>query len=355
MSTTYRYTADADALTPGGAPADGGAPAAFVYTRIAGPTATRLEATLAALLHGDTVVYATGLAAFHALLVHTNPARLLVTGGYHGCLATARLFARSSGMQIVPFAAAPRAGDLVHLESPLNPDGTAGDIGAAAARAHAAGAWLSVDATLAPPPLQDPFALGADFVLHSATKYIGGHSDMLAGSLSVRSAAAAARLRGERTYLGATMGNLEAWLGLRSVKTMELRVARQSANGTALARWLAGERAVAGSLVQRTVAGVSHASLQDDPDGWIARQMPGGFGPVFSIVMRSEAMARTLPSGLVLWGHATSLGGVESLIEWRAMSDDTCPKTLLRLSTGVENVEDLKADLIQGLESVLDL
>lgn len=278
-----------------------------------------------------------------------------MTDGYHGCHATAAIFSRLTGMPVVPLDTPPQKGDLVHIETPINPDGTATNIQHYADAAHAVGAVLSVDATLAPPPLQDPFLHGADFVMHSATKYIGGHSDMLAGTISARDPAAAATLRTERMFLGATMGNMEAWLGLRSVKTLELRVMRQSRNATALVAWIAEQLRVEGSLVARTVRSVSHASLQEDKEGWIAKQMSGGWGPVFSVVMKNEAKAKTLPSGLLLWGHATSLGGVESLIEWRSMTDSRCSNCLLRLSTGVEDVEDLKADLVKALEAVVDL
>ena len=276
-----------------------------------------------------------------------------MTGGYHGCHKTAAIISRLTGMQILPLSTPPEAGDLVHVETPTNPDGTASDIGHYAALAHSVGALLSVDATLAPPPLQDPFLHGADFIMHSGSKYFGGHSDMLAGTLSVKCTETAMALMGERTYIGAAMGNMEAWLGLRSVKTLELRVVRASENATALARWVDGEMRTEGSVIQKAVGKVTHASLQDEP--WLKKQMPNGFGPVFSLRMTTEEMARHLPSKLVLWGHATSLGGVESLIEWRAMTDSGCDKALLRLSVGIENMEDLKNDLQRGFAAVAGL
>jgi len=344
VSTNFRYPSS---------PSLSG-PLSHVYSRHTAPSSTRLETTLAALLGGETVVYSSGLAAFHALLVNTNPKRLLITDGYHGCHGTAALFSKLTGMAILPLSTPPQEGDLVHIETPINPTGIAMDIGAYAERAHAVGALVSVDATFAPPPLQDPFAHGADYVMHSGSKYFGGHSDMLAGMLSVRSTAVAETLRGQRLYLGATMGNMEAWLGLRSLKTLELRVTRQSASSSVLAGWVQAQLTVEGSVVQQTVKEVTHASLQEGGE-WLPRQMPGGFGPVFSLVMKSKEMAKTLPSKLLLWGHATSLGGVESLIEWRAMTDSGCDKRLLRLSVGVEDVGDLRRDLERGFEGVVGL
>jgi cystathionine gamma-synthase len=298
-------------------------------------------------------VYPSGLAAFHALLSHVNPKRLLITDGYHGCHNTAKIISRLSGMQVLPLSTPPQEGDLVHLETPINPAGTALSIREHAERAHKAGAKLSVDSTLAPPPLQDPFVHGADYVMHSGTKYFGGHSDMLAGTISVKGLEEAVLLHADRMYLGAIMGNMEAWLGLRSVKTLELRVMRQSETATELARWISTELEKPDSVVAKTVAKVTHASLQQEE--WIKQQMPGGFGPVFSMYMKKEAMAKNLPSKLALWGHATSLGGVESLIEWRSMTDVGCDTTLLRLSVGVEHVEDLKKDLLRGFEGVAEL
>ncbi|KAF8248984.1 cystathionine gamma-synthase [Wilcoxina mikolae CBS 423.85] len=345
VSTNFRYPSDPSLL---------GGPMPHIYSRDSAPSTSRLETTLASLLGGETVVYSSGLAAFHALLVNAHPKRLLITEGYHGCHGTAALFSKLTGMAILPLSTPPQEGDLVHIETPINPTGIATNIEEYAERAHAAGALVSVDATFAPPPLQDPFAHAADYVMHSGSKYFGGHSDMLAGTLSVRSKELADKLRGERLYLGATMGNMEAWLGLRSLKTLELRVTRQSASASVLAGWIKAQLAVEGSVVQQTVKEVTHASLQDGGE-WLQRQMPGGFGPVFSLVLKSEEMAKTLPSKLLLWGHATSLGCVESLIEWRGMTDTGCDKRLLRLSIGVEDVGDLRRDLERGFEGVVGL
>lgn len=240
---------------------------------------------------------------------------------------------------------------MVHLETPVNPTGEAFEIRKYADKAHRRGAWLLVDATFGPPGLQDPFRWGADVVMHSGTKYLGGHSDMLCGVLATRNEKWMAGLRDERVFLGSVMGSLEGWLGVRSLRTLEVRVQRQSSNCEHLVRWLYGSAREKGEVAD-VVEGVSHASLQQRDMGWLKKQMPNGFGPVFAFTMKNEAMAKRLPSRLHLFHHATSLGGVESLIEWRAMSDQTVDKRLLRVSVGLENWEDLRDDLLQGFKSL---
>jgi cystathionine beta-lyase len=223
---------------------------------------------------------------------------------------------------------------------------------------------LTVDATFGPPPLQDPFLWGADIVMHSGTKYIGGHSDMLCGILAVNPVRAKEgwwdKLFEERLYLGNVMGSMEGWLGVRSLRTLELRVKRQSQTATKLVAWLnAALNAEKESdrdtkVIQEVIAKIEHASLQekDLKDEWLLKQMPNGFGPVFSITMREQTFARRLPSKLQLFHHATSLGGVESLIEWRTMTDSRVDTRLLRVSVGVEGFEDLRDDLLQAFKAL---
>lgn len=250
-------------------------------------------------------------------------------------------------------------GDLVHVETPLNPTGEARNLAHFAQLAHARGAFVSVDATLGPPGLQDPFAQGADIVMHSGTKYIGGHSDMLCGTLSTRRQEWLQGLGIERVFIGGVMGSLEGWLGVRSVRTLELRVKRQSQNAEALVKWLDGclrgsdESREEAAAVQKAVERVTHASLQHADMEWIKKQMPNGYGPVFSLWMKSAQLAKTLPSKLKLFHHATSLGGVESLIEWRKMSDKGVDERVLRISVGIESIEDLKSDLRQAFQELV--
>jgi len=271
---------------------------------------------------------------------------------------------RITGLEVLPLdcpASALRPGDLVHVETPLNPSGEAHNLELYAAKAKAAGAYLSVDATFGPPPLQEPFRYGVDVIMHSGTKYLGGHSDMLCGVLAAHPDRLgwADGLKADRVYLGSVMGSLEGWLGLRSLRTLELRVERQSRNTQSLVDWLASGLQDSQSAMSQVVDRIQHASLQkEDLDGhgedgaWLRRQMPRGFGPVFAIWMKSEEYARHLPSKLQLFQHATSLGGVESLIEWRAMSDPGVDKRLLRVSVGLEGWEDLRDDLKAAFEAL---
>lgn len=248
-------------------------------------------------------------------------------------------------------------GDVVHLETPVNPTGEAFNISTYAEKAHSRGAYLLVDATFGPPGLQDPFQWGADVVMHSGTKYLGGHSDMLCGVLATNHPGWINGLKDERTYLGSVMGSLESWLGVRSLRTLEVRVGRQSESAEKLVGWLdelARDGNGNGEGLGRVVERVRHASLQIDDFGWLKKQMPNGFGPVFAVTMRSERLARRLPSKLELFHHATSLGGVESLIEWRAMSDKSVDTRLLRVSVGLEHFEDLKIDLLRGFKALLE-
>ena len=266
-----------------------------------------------------------------------------------------RLHRKLTGAKVLPLECAEgdlQSGDIVHLETPVNPTGEAFEIRKYAEKAHRRGAWLLVDATFGPPGLQDPFLWGADVVMHSGTKYLGGHSDMLCGVLATRHEDWMKGLRDERTYLGSVMGSLEGWLGVRSLRTLDVRVSRQSSNCEHLVNWLEGVAKEEGSLAN-AVAKVHHASLQHGDMEWLKKQMPNGFGPVFAITMKTEMLAKRLPSQLELFHHATSLGGVESLIEWRAMSDATVDRRLVRVSVGLEHWEDLRDDLLQGFKTLL--
>ncbi|KAI1470080.1 cystathionine gamma-synthase [Daldinia caldariorum] len=367
VSTTFRYSDDPDELEPWTNINPNNPYDSHVYSRDSAPNTTRLEAVLTSILHGPALTYSSGLSAFHALLVFLNPKRVAITDGYHGCHGVIKVLAKLSGLATVPLdedgLARLQPGDLVHVETPLNPTGEARNLKWFAERARAKGAWLSVDATLAPPPLQDPLACGADVVMHSGTKYFGGHSDMLCGVLAVHPRHAGTwvpGLREERLVLGSVMGSFEGWLGVRSLRTLEVRVRKQSADAEKLVAWLAGEASKGGeseSVVGAAVAEVRHASLQksageQEEGGWLREQMPRGYGAVFAVYLRSADDARRLPSKLTLFHHATSLGGVESLVEWRAMTDAGVDKRLLRFSIGLEGFEDLRDDLVRGFEAL---
>ncbi|WYZ42903.1 hypothetical protein EsH8_VI_000602 [Colletotrichum jinshuiense] len=364
VSTTFKYNRDPDTLRSAEEVDLSDLSTSHIYSRYSAPNTTRFEAVLSSVLGGPALSYSSGLSAFHAMLVYLNPKRVAIGGGYHGCHGVIRVLAKLNGLKQLELDEASldqlEAGDVLHVETPLNPTGEARNLAYFADKARAKGAYLTVDATFAPPPLQNPLDLGADIVMHSGTKYFGGHSDMLCGVLAVHPKHAdkwIPELHLERCFIGSVMGSMEGWLGVRSMRTLELRVQRQSQSATSLVRWLDDEiRRDPAGVVGSVVAKVQHASLQKEDleqgDQWLKKQMPGGFGPVFALLLKDAADAKRLPSKMALFHHATSLGGVESLIEWRAMSDSTCDKRLLRVSIGVEGWEDLRDDLVQGFEQL---
>ncbi|KAI5305154.1 hypothetical protein KEM56_005153 [Ascosphaera pollenicola] len=359
-STTFSYPDDPEKLVPAAdwtssEPPYGG----YIYSRLGAPNTTRLEAILTSLLNAPSLVYSSGLSAAHAALVCINPKRVSIGNGYHGVHGVLDIMTRINGMKQLPLDCAPEElseGDVVWLETPVNPDGISFNIKEYAEKAHSRGAFLVIDSTFAPPGLQDPFEFGADVVMHSGTKYIGGHSDMLCGVLATHNKKWLHTLSEDRLLLGSVMGSLEGWLGVRSLRTLDIRVSRLSQNAGNLVSWIheslnKSDPSEDDKAVQAVVESISHSSLQKNDMEWLSKQMPNGFGPVFSIVLKEDT-ARRLPSKLRLFNHATSLGGVESLIEWRAMSDTTVDRRLLRLSIGLENWEDLKADLLSGFKAL---
>ncbi|EJD42589.1 PLP-dependent transferase [Auricularia subglabra TFB-10046 SS5] len=356
VSTTFRQPQGVDLIGE----YDPAHPKFHVYSRESQEVNSRVERVLGEL-HGlgkHALTFSSGLSAVFAALVHCAPRRIAVSGGYFGSHGTIAVYGQAA-QRPIPLIALDdvyAAGDLCWLETPVNPDGTARGIRHYAERIHAVGGRLCVDATFAPPPLANPFDFGADIVMHSgdpaATKYFGGHSDLLGGVLVVKSQEEWHKLWDIRVHPGNNLGSLEAWLLLRSLRTLHVRVPRQSATATALAQWLhrvsqipAGETwdGVPGARVH----GVTHASLQHEP--WVKEQLSGGYPATFSILLESKEYAAELPYLLKHFAAATSLGGVESLIEQRCNADGVSDPRLLRISVGLEELEDLKADLRQGL------
>lgn len=373
VSSTYRYGSDPDRLVPEWQLPDPepGAPVnSFIYSRYRAPNASRLELMLTSILGAPCLTYTSGLAAFHAMIVYLNPKVVAIGAGYHGCHGVLKIYQKLTGCKIVDLfdekswdEAGLGKGDVVHLETPINPTGLAFNIEKFAELAHKRGAYLTMDATFGPPPLQDPFKWGADFVMHSGTKYFGGHSDMLCGVVAIGKNVEGwekhySAMLHERNYLGSVMGSMEGWLGVRSLRTFELRIERQSKNCDRIVAFLdsclqgQGDSKEA-DAVRKTMDKIEHASLQKEDMHWLKKQMPNGFGPVFSVWFKNAELAKRLPSKLHLFHHATSLGGVESLIEWRKMSDPTVDEKLCRVSVGAESWEDLRDDLLQGCKALV--
>lgn len=238
------------------------------------------------------------------------------------------------------------AADLLWLESPSNPLLTVADLDVICAAPRKRGAILAVDNTLATPLNQRPLALGADMSVQSATKYIGGHSDLLCGVVTVRDASLLAKLRQARELGGATPGALEAFLAVRGIRTLAVRLERAQRNAMTLAERLARHP---------NVTLTRYPGLASHPTHEAARRQLKGFGTIISFDVRGDAAAAdNVCSGVQLIEHATSLGAVESTIERRASvsGQEHLPWSLLRLSVGIEGVEDLWTDLDRALRQV---
>jgi cystathionine gamma-synthase len=333
-------------------------PEANAYSRHdVSPTISSFEAALGTLEGGTALAFGSGIAALAAVIdgLPTGAVAVVPDAMYSGSVSIfgaqqqlGRLTIRT--VNIADTAAVIAALDgaaLVWLETVSNPLMAVPDVPAIAAAAHAAGALVGVDATFSTPLVVRPLELGADIVMHSVTKYLAGHSDVLMGALVVRSAALAAELHDRRTRTGAVPGVLEAYLATRGIRTLALRMERAQANAGTLAQRLAGHP---------RVTRVRYPGLPDDPGHAIAARDHGGFGAMICFEIDGDAdTAERVCEAVRLISHATSLGGVESLIERRARHDVDAafgtPPTLLRFSVGIEHVEDLWADLSQALDA----
>jgi cystathionine gamma-synthase len=348
LSTTF-------ARDPEGTPLGGHA-----YIRESNPTQDQLEAALAPLEGGEAaIVFASGMAAGVALLQTLPPGShiLLPDDVYYGYRAAAEEFLPNWGItaSFVPMedlaaigAAVRPETRLLWLESPSNPLLKVTDLAAATAIAReAAGGDLLVvmDNTFATPRLQRPLELGADVVLHSTTKYLGGHSDVQGGALILaRHGDLYEKLHHVRHVLGAVASPFNSWLVLRGIRTLACRVAAQSAGGLAVARALAAFP---------SVSAVHYPGLPSHPGHEIAGRQMSAFGAMLSFRAAGgmEAALRAV-SRVQLFTRATSLGGIESLIEHRASSEgpgSRTPRDLIRVSVGLEHPDDLIADLAQAL------
>ena len=338
--------------------AEGGYARGFGYLRDAHPNQSALEECMNAL-EGAAVsaAFGSGTAAALALFsaLPTGSHILFSHDCYHGTAhqlreLIGRLGHRADPVDTTDPAAVAAAWEeptrLLWLETPSNPMLRVSDITALADLAHANGAELVCDNTLATPVLQRPLSLGADWVVHSATKYLGGHSDVSGGVVLGRSGGETFdRIRQHRSMGGAVLAPFDAWLLLRSVATLPLRIHASSRSATRLATELNAHPAI---------AAVHYPGLETHPGHTLAKRQMLDFGAVLSIQVRGSAReAMAVAARVGLFTRATSLGAVESLIEHRASiegSNTTTPDNLLRLSIGVEHVDDLFDDIVQALE-----
>jgi cystathionine gamma-synthase len=333
----------------------------FGYGRPDNATARQAEAVLAALEGGaEALLFGSGMAAATtAVLALDPPAHIVAPQVMYWALRhwlTTEAPRYGYEVDLVdltdPAAAAgairPGRTKLVWIESPSNPTWDVIDIAAIADIAHRAGAVLGIDSTAATPVFTRPIALGADLVMHSATKYLNGHSDVVAGALvTARKDAMWERIASVRAKHGAILGPFEAWLLMRGMRTLEIRVKAASESAALLAVRLSRHPGIARVL---------YPGLPEHPGHAVAaRQMAGGFGGMLSIrVNGGERAAIATAARVELWKRATSLGGVESLVEHRASVEgpgSPCPPDLLRLSVGLEDPEDLHADLDRALRA----
>lgn len=337
----------------------------YEYSRSGNPTRHALEAALASIENGNFgLAFSSGLAAMDAVLKLLRPGdEVLATHDLYG--GSYRLFRRvfeplGIGFRFEDLTATERLADaigpqtrLIWLETPTNPMMNILDIGAIAAVARKHGVLVAVDNTFATPYLQQPLDLGADIVMHSATKYLGGHSDVVAGALVVRDRELADRLSFLQNACGAVLGPMDSYLVLRGIKTLHVRMQRHCENGRAVAEFLSRHRGV---------EKVFWPGLPDHPGHGLAKRQMRDFGGMLSFIPKGGRYqdAVSLVSALRVFTLAESLGGVESLVghpasmthasippEERAKSGVT--DGLIRLSVGIEDAEDLMEDLDRGL------
>ncbi|MDX1665200.1 MAG: cystathionine gamma-synthase [Candidatus Promineifilaceae bacterium] len=339
----------------------------YEYSRTDNPTRSALQEALAALEQGrHALAFASGMAAIDTLLRLLQPGDHVLSGNdvYGG---TFRLFDKvlapyglqfdyvdTANTDAVAAALRPET-RLVWLETPTNPLLRLTDIAAVAEVVAASGAWLGVDNTFASPALQQPLPMGADFVVHSTTKYIGGHSDVVGGAIVLDDEEIYERLKFLQNAVGAVPGPLDCFLTLRGIKTLALRMERHSANALRVARFLQDHPAV---------ESVIYPGLESHPQHELAsRQMVGPGGMVAFTPRGGEAAARGVARATQLFTLAESLGGVESLIELPApMTHASVAESplavdpgLVRLSVGIEDAGDLIADLEQALDGLSSL
>lgn len=339
----------------------------YDYSRVQNPTRQQLEKTVASLEQGtDAVAFSSGMAAILAVMERFAPGDHIVTEAdlYGG---TPRLFHTVSEPRGITFTSVSFSDGIgraaaairpetkaLYIETPTNPMMNVTDIRAAAELAHAHGALLIVDNTFLSPYLQNPLALGADIVVHSGTKYLSGHNDTLAGFAVVKDAALAARLREISKTIGANLAPFDSWLLLRGIQTLAVRMDRAEKNALALAEWL---------KLQPQVTRVIYPGLPEHPGHALMQRQARGFGAMLTFEVHDKRDVPVLLKTVKLIRFAESLGGTESLLTYPITQThaDVAPEVLaangltdriLRLSVGIENVNDLIADLAQAFAAL---
>ena len=320
------------------------------YGRYGNETWSALEDAISTLEGGKTLLFSSGMAAISAVfsLLPEGSVVVAANNGYQGTTTLLKKLHESEKLKVrfvnlantdETVAAIPGA-QMLYLESPLNPLLEIIDLPKLIAAGKAAGCGVAVDNTLATPLLQNPLALGADIVIHSVTKYLSGHSDLILGSLSTNDSALYNRLEQSRRYVGAIAGPFEAWIALRGVRTFALRMQRSQENALELATRLSKDG---------RVAKVRYPGLPTDAYHQMAKSFMKGFGAMISFDVNGTVdQVDLMCNSSRLITNATSLGGVESIWERRrrwATESASVPENLIRFSVGIENVDDLWADI----------
>ncbi len=324
------------------------------YGRYGNQTWSALEEAISVLEGGKTLLFSSGMAAISAVfsLLPEGAVIVAANNGYQGTTTLLKKLHESEKLKVrfvnlantdECIAAIPGA-QMLYLESPINPLLEVVDLPKIIAAGKAAGCGVAVDNTLATPLLQNPLALGADISIHSVTKYLSGHSDLILGSLSTKDQALYGRLEQSRRYGGAIAGPFEAWIALRGLRTFALRMQRSQENAMELATRLSKDS---------RISKVRYPGLATDSYHSLAKSFMKGFGAMISFdVNASVEQIDLMCNSSKLITNATSLGGVESIWERRrrwATESETVPETLIRFSVGIENVDDLWADIQQSL------
>ena len=326
------------------------------YGRYGNETWSALEEAISVLEGGKTLLFSSGMAAISAVfsLLPEGAVIVAANNGYQGTTTLLKKLNESEKLKVrfvnlantdECIAAIPGA-QMLYLESPLNPLLEVVDLPKIIAAGKAAGCGIAVDNTLATPLLQNPLALGADISIHSVTKYLSGHSDLILGSLTTNDQALYGRLEQSRRYGGAIAGPFEAWIALRGLRTFAIRMQRSQENAMELANRLSKDS---------RISKVRYPGLATDSYHGLAKSFMKGFGAMISFdVKASVEQVDLMCSSSRLITNATSLGGVESIWERRrrwATESATVPENLIRFSVGIENVDDLWDDIQQALNT----
>ena len=346
-----------------GHPDLGHSPDRFYYTRLTNPTRTHLEETVSSLEGAaDTVAFTSGMAAISAVFELFSPGDRIVCSAdlYGGTVLLFDSVGRKNGLQldmvdttdIDALRAAMKSGTrAIYIETPSNPMMNVTDIAACAQIAKEYGAWLIVDNTFLSPYFQNPIALGAHIVIHSGTKFLGGHNDTISGFVCVADAALGERLHKIAYTLGATLSPFDSWLMIRGIKTLPIRLERAQENALTIAKWL---------RQQPQVTHVYYVGLEDHPGYAVNARQSRGSGSMLSFTLQSKELALQVLAKVKVITFAESLGGPESLITLPCTQThaDVAPEereklgitdSFLRMSVGLENAQDLIADLAQAM------